>query len=625
MALNFTFDHNYDSDDEDNDQKFVYDGKDLVLFVIDVSKSMFEKVIETENNKISPIDVTLSALDLAFREKVRRSVKDLNGIIFYNTEKSPDPKDAMDSSIIAPSNCAVFMPLHKVEADSIRFIKNTKESDDYNDFDNRYGHSNNAKISDVLWLCNSLVSHCGSKVHSLTVFWITDNQIPHDLNSVLYNEAMAKAKDLQYLKMHFELCPMRRDFDIEKFYTELMSKVMDTEVDALDPTFTFDVQTLKTKFMLHDPRCRALSYLTVEISDKAKFGVGIYSQLSKTKEPKPVMIDRKSKEVVRSHRNFKYGKLEEAENDIEAEINFDQKLTADKSVKYLEIGGRKVKFTPLEVYEMKQVIQPKVKILGFKPKESFNPINHKRSCYFVFPNDKHIKNSTKMFRALWETCLKSNKIVYCAFSMRLKSYPELAVMIPVEENEDLYTNDGFLLEFLPYTEDIRDVSKFIVKDTEEECEEDEAIDKAMASVMSKLTVNYDPMYFRNPVIAKIYNKLEEIEFNEDPEEFEDTTMPDTKLQEDRIGKFVATLSDIFGGFEEASTTKRKAPKSTDGPPGKKRAAEDINFDLVHELCKKNDIKSLTNDMLKDYLKFKNVSGLTKLKKADLVQLVVNNP
>ncbi|CAG9809721.1 unnamed protein product [Chironomus riparius] len=622
MSLNYSFDQNYDSDDEDNDQKFVYDGKDIVLFVIDVSKSMFEKVVDTDTEeKTSPFDVTLSALDLAFREKVRRSVKDLNGIIFFNTEKSPDPKDAMDSSIIAPSNCAVFLPLHKVEADSIRYIKNTRESDDFNDFDNRYGHSNKAKISDVLWLCNSVVSHCGSKVHSLTVFWITDNPTPHEINTVHYNEAMEKAKDLQYLEMHFELCPMLRDLDIEEFYTELMSKVMNTEIDALDPTFTFDVQTLKTKFMLHDPRCRALSYLNVEISDKAQFGVGIYSQLSVTKEPKPVFVDRKSKEIIRSHRNFKFGKIEETENDIEAEINFDQKLTADKSVKYLEIGGKKVKFTPLEVYEMKQVMLPKIKILGFKPTESFNPITHKRRCYFIYPTDKHIKNSTKMFRTLWETCLKFNKIAYCAFSMRYKSYPELAVMIPVQENEDLYTNDGFLLEFLPYTEDIRDVSKYIVKETDDE----EQIDKAMASVMSKLTVNYDPMYFRNPIIAKIYNFLEEMEFDEEPQVFDDPTMPDTDLQERRIASYVKILEELYDGFDDAPTTKRKAAKSSDGPPAKKNAPADINFDLVHELCKKNDTKNLTNDTLKEYLKSKNVTGLSKLKKSDLIQLVANNP
>ncbi|KAL7017067.1 hypothetical protein ACKWTF_010238 [Chironomus riparius] len=103
---------------------------------------------------------------------------------------------------------------------------------------------------------------------------------------------MEKAKDLQYLEMHFELCPMLRDLDIEEFYTELMSKVMNTEIDALDPTFTIDVQTLKTKFMLHDPRCRALSYLNVEISDKAQFGVGIYSQLSVTMDVVDVLLGK---------------------------------------------------------------------------------------------------------------------------------------------------------------------------------------------------------------------------------------------------------------------------------------------------------------------------------------------
>lgn len=29
MAHNYSFDQNYDSDDEDNEQKFVYDGKDI--------------------------------------------------------------------------------------------------------------------------------------------------------------------------------------------------------------------------------------------------------------------------------------------------------------------------------------------------------------------------------------------------------------------------------------------------------------------------------------------------------------------------------------------------------------------------------------------------------------------
>jgi len=38
---------------------------------------MFEKVVETETDeKTSPFDITLSALDLALREKIRRSVKD---------------------------------------------------------------------------------------------------------------------------------------------------------------------------------------------------------------------------------------------------------------------------------------------------------------------------------------------------------------------------------------------------------------------------------------------------------------------------------------------------------------------------------------------------------------------
>ena len=47
-----------------------------MLFVIDVAKSMFEKDLET-NEELSPFDIIMKTLEGVFREKIRRSIKDL--------------------------------------------------------------------------------------------------------------------------------------------------------------------------------------------------------------------------------------------------------------------------------------------------------------------------------------------------------------------------------------------------------------------------------------------------------------------------------------------------------------------------------------------------------------------
>lgn len=407
------------------------------------------------------------------------------------------------------------------------------------------------------------------------------------------------------------------------FYAPLNAYILQTDIGAIHFNYSIDVNGLKSKLLIHDNRCRALSYLTVEISDQAKFGVGVYSELSKRKEPKPINVDRKTNAVIHAHRCYKYAQLpiDNEDDNNETEYNFQHKLSADKTVKFLEIGGQKVKFTPLEVYEMKQLMAPKIKILGFKPKESFNPLHHKRSGYFIHPSDRHIKNSGKMFHTLWQTCLNMDKIILCAFSMRLKSYQQLCYLIPQVENKEFETNDGFQLVYIPYSEEIRDVSKYVVSET---CT-DEKVNKLTKKIMTRLKFDYNPMLFLNPVTTKIYNKLEEIEFDDEPAEFDDATIPKIEIQDARIKDYVQALSNLFEGFAEITVAKRKKEATSKDDAPAKKAALDVNYSMVYDLCQQNKTKSLNVDVLKAYLKHKNVGGLSKMKKDELIAQVVANP
>lgn len=296
-------------------------------------------------------------------------------------------------------------------------------------------------------------------------------------------------------------------------------------------------------------------------------------------------------------------------------------LTADKTIKYLEVGGEKVKFTPLELYEVKQVMQPKIKLLGFKPLSAFKQDMHLKNPYFIYPSERFIKGSTSIFRALWESCIRNEKYALCIFTMRLKSFPRVVALIPQEENVDVNTYDGFRMEFLPYANDIRDLTQNYCKNEILE-EGDKDLVSAVAGMIAKCAISYSTTMIKNPVNEKIFAAIESSVFNEEKITIEDNSKPNLSEQDSRIAKFVEQIKELVGGFDEAAATKRKATTTTEGGSNPKKASIDINFDLILEKCKAGEVKNITVSMLKDYLKEKNVSGLSKLGKDALVAKVV---
>jgi ATP-dependent DNA helicase 2 subunit 1 len=536
----------------------------------------------------------------------------------YNTEHSPDPINSTGFQLTASEHTAILMPLQKIEADLIRYIKNTLASGDYNDFGNKYGHSSDTKISNVLWLCSSLMSHSGIKIHNLTINWFTNNDQPHESTSMFYREAIMKAKDLQHLQPDFFFVPLKENFNFNHFYKHFISVISDQdETEFEDIPTEFDSKQLVKMLHKRDCRKRALTYVTFELSDNAKLSVGVYTLTSSHIVPKPITISRATKEQIVTKKGYKYARASDDPEpmNVDTEISFHEKLTAEKMVKFMVVGGDKVKFSPLEVFEMKQVMEPKIKILGFKDINSVSAFYHIRKPYFLFPNDFHIKNSTTMFRALWESCLSCNKLIIALFTMRLKTFPRLVALIPQREDETTNRFDGFRMEFMPFSGDIRNLSDHMI--------DSDVIDEQAVSIMEKMIkktrFQYNPDVFKNPFITKVYNKIESTEFDEEEKDFEDSTLPNYDVIQRRTKEEVELLSEMFDGFDQ-ELVKRKASIAKDGVP-KKKVSFDINEKLVLEKCQKGDTNKLTVDILKTYLKSKNVP-CSHLKKSELIAKII---
>jgi hypothetical protein len=167
-----------ESDDEDNENaEFNYSGRDGMIFLIDCSLSMFEPPPNADP-AISYFQTFLECVEQSMKNLIITSDKTLvwnincnqhmtlhlialiifkqMGIVFYNTKNSPKPKFETDleAGLVVPEKTAIFMPMTQSSADTIKYIKNIKESSDFFDFPNRYGHTDGDKTSIIDFLTN---------------------------------------------------------------------------------------------------------------------------------------------------------------------------------------------------------------------------------------------------------------------------------------------------------------------------------------------------------------------------------------------------------------------------------------------------------------------------------------
>lgn len=194
------------------------------------------------------------------------------------------------------------------------------ESEDYSDFANKYGHSNNAKVADVLWLCTSIMSSI--KVRSLQICWFTNISQPHLKGSALFKEACTKSEELSYLIPDFRIIPLDPSFDFDAFYLPFISRITgkdDDEIilpEKLDMTDYTKVENLAVQLLRQEYTHRAMTYLSMEISEKVKFGVGVYNFTRKKAEPASIKLDRLTNQPIESRRQYKYAHVPEGKVNI---------------------------------------------------------------------------------------------------------------------------------------------------------------------------------------------------------------------------------------------------------------------------------------------------------------------
>ncbi|XP_058062286.1 X-ray repair cross-complementing protein 5 [Anopheles bellator] len=611
-----TFRDNQSDGSEDEFDDSAFTGRSGLILAIDCDDKMFN-----DSEKFR------EALDIAesiMRNKVTASEKDLVALVFFNTMNNPAPEDDIDqhSGIIAPRHSAIFLHLNTVSVEMIRKVRSMLKSDDFLNFGNKYGHSEDASLANVFWMCSRMFSHCGYKLEQSTIFLFTMNDHPHTNNSLEHQQTLTKARDLLQKDISVVLVPLFESFDCGKFYKELLCTVQgEDENDFIPPVYQQSKEQLLQRILTKDFKKRSLAHLKWYLSEDVALAVNVYSLSRTPRFPKKVKLLRSTNEVIISKRvHVASGYCEEREEETS------KTLLPGEQRKAIRIGGETVSFKPDELIMMKQILTPGIRLLGFKPVSSVVITNHVRCSMFLYPNETHISGSTLLLRALYEKCLEKGQAAYCTLTMRRKQSPKLVALVPQEQafDEDGVPRRyaGFRVEFVPYADDIRNTPYLdkakcpTITDSQIE---------VFKKVIKKIRFKYNPVYFDNPASQSLYSNIESLVFDMEKAEFFDSTHPDYETIDSKLDPFVDEIKNLFSE-DPTSAPKRSRLANNEESPSKAKAwrvdPSPVSDAELFEMVSQGKASSLTVATLKEFLQKQGVVGVSKLRtKAMLIDKI----
>ncbi|KAH0537587.1 ATP-dependent DNA helicase II subunit 1 [Glutinoglossum americanum] len=661
---------NEEEDEDEVDETGYKTTKDAILFAIDVSPSMLTVPPSPSSSKKGDQDSpTLAALKCAYhlmQQRIISNPNDMLGILLFGTEKSKFEGGEEDSGKrgLAYPHCYLLTELNIPAAEDVKRLKSLAE--DKGEFKKLMVPSKESvSMANVLFWANQIFTIKAPNFTSRRLFIITDNDNPHAQDKALRSASVVRAKDLYDLGVTIELFPIsrpERNFDRTKFYDDIIYRSSLIDLDAPASTAVAAaastgngislLNSLLSSINSKSVARRALfANLPLEIGPGFKISVKGYI-LFKRQEPARscyVWLNGEKAQIVK-------GSTTQIAEDTARPI---EKPEIKKAYKF---GGEQVTFTPEEIKDLRNLGDPVIRIVGFKPLSMLPIWASLKQSTFIYPSEEDVIGSTRVFSALHQKLLKDGKMGIVWFIARKNAAPVIAAMIPgaerLGEHGEQVLPPGMWLIPLPYADDIRRNPETAVVTSP-----DSLIDM-MRTVVQQLQLpkgQYNPERYPNPgaypaepkvappvfanraqALQWHYRILQAMALEEDlPEQPEDKTIPKHKQIHKRAGEYVLEwgreLEQQFHAWQKQNGTgaKRAANDDNGSLPNKKaktpsgavlagsssssRPPPLLDDEAMRTHWKKNTVDKLTVPALKNWMESKNltISG----KKLDLVERV----
>jgi len=593
----------YNQEDEDNEEEedgtssFQFGSKDGLILLIDCSKSMFNKEDSEED---SPFELCIKCTRSTIQNKIFSSDRDLLSVVFYGTDKSENS--------LGVKHVYVLHDLRLPGADEVKQLDKFLTAAGNDDFETKFGHSEDCSLADALWTCLSVFSNTKQKLGFKRILLFTNNDNPHEDGQQLRRQAIAKVDDLRQNGIDLELMhisPPDKPFDLTVFYKDVLYADDDEQTTMPDAAEKFE--ELLTRVRMKNHKKRAMSRVPLSLADGMNMSVGVYNLVRSCTKPYPVKLYRKTNEEVKTiTKTF----LKES-----GDILMPQDLR-----KCQAYSGRNITFEPEEITEMKNFGPPGLELLGFKPRALVKAYFHVRPAQFLYPDETSVKGSTVLFTALLKKCIEKGVVAICRYTARKNTPPRLVALFPqaeeVDERKVQVVPPGFHVIFMPFADDFR---KLKMEENLPRANPDQ-VEKAK-ELIKKLQFAFHSEAFENPVLQTHYANVEAMALDRDDVDAPtDFTLPDEEKIEKRAGKISQEFKDLIFPSDYVPGAKRKVGGAGGGGAAKAPKSEDFDIDIEKE-ARANRLNKLTVAQLKECIKKLKIKSVSGTKKADLIDAI----
>lgn len=637
-----------DDGDDELDESNYKAQKDAVIFAIDVSESTLKKPPGSGSKKDDTDSIVMAALKTAsqvMQQRIISQPKDMMGILFFGTEKTK-VGDMVGASLDPYTNCYLHIDLDVPSAADVRALKNMAETGKDPD-----GILKPAKgsvsIYNMLNCANTTLMTNAPNFGSRRLFIITDNDDPHAGDRLERERAVVRAKDLFDLGVTVELFPVTRqgqNFDLNKFYTDIIYR---DPFAATDPDNPDEIKTLKTGdgiSLLNSlisninakqaPKRAYFSKMPLHLAPGLDISVNGYPILHRQAIQRScyLWMNGDEKQIVQ-------GQVIKTE---EGSMRTVEKNELKKAYKFGS-GGDYVYFKPDELEQIKQFEGKCLRIIGFKPRSMLPPWAAVKKSAYIFPTEADVVGSTRVFSALWQKLLDSDKMAIAWYIARKNAVPQIVAILPSRNPSDEDSGTQFLpaglwLYPLPFVDDMRDLTS--LKSQPVVRASNDLVDK-MRIIVENLQLPkgmYDPSKNPNPSLQWHYKVLQHIALDETVKEEgkSDLTVPKFKQINKRVGQyqveFKETVKSEAAAVQKQLAIKRDAEEEADederpkkrSKAAPKKAAASSSGTTLAELKAAIDgdtLRKKTVAELKAICAEKDLDSTTGKKKADLLELI----
>lgn len=381
---------------------------DACIFAIDCRASMFEPNAYNEEG-LSNFATVIKAATGFLKSKIISSEVDQAGIILYNCDKSQNSMNF--------EGVYILNSLDRPNAETIKFLETLIDTKNM-----RFSPSEKEiQLSELLWTCEEQFSKLGEAIgledkaasksvdgnsFSKRIFLFTNEENPMPDNPRAQEEAIERAQKLIEKDTEIELFPMsnpgedKTKFEVDLYFSNIVS------IDESDLENAYlRIQDLSKRIRLKEFKKRVLGKCMFSVTGKSNVGLKFYNLTKTTKKPTAKFINKTTGKELKSL--TRYTCKETGKTLYRSQIGT-----------HYPVKNQKVNISEQDMKKIKHFEQPGMRLIGFKSKDCIKIYQNIRPSYFIYPDEKVMKGSSKMFHAMIKSLTKKGKVAYVRFVPR---------------------------------------------------------------------------------------------------------------------------------------------------------------------------------------------------------------